>query len=166
MKEIQLTKGYTAIVDDEDYEELSKYRWRTHLETYTSYVVRAGLKAEGKRHSVVLMHRQIMDCPSNMVIDHINHNGLDNRKENLRICTRAENSMNTIRKQLPKYKFKGVCHMGGKRKEKPYAAQIFKNQKKYHIGCFATPEEAARAYDKKALELFGQYAQLNYPLNT
>lgn len=159
MKEIQLNKGYVAIVDDEDYEELSKYKWAVCYGRHTNYATRSkNVNNESNR-----MHRIITNCQDGFCVDHINHNGLDNRKENLRICTYSQNSMNTHKTKENKYGYKGVCFIGGKEnRTKPYAAQLRYGKKRYYLGQFTTPEEAARAYDQKAKELFGEYACLNF----
>ena len=115
------------------------------------------------------MHREITNAPKGMQVDHINGNTLDNRKENLRVCTRSQNMMNRGKQNNNKSGYKGVSYM--KKKDpnyeypKPWRAQIKcpTNQKVIHLGCYKYPEQAARAYDKKAIELFGEYAQLNFP---
>lgn len=164
MKEIQLTKGYAAIVDDDDYEKVNQYKWYAQTKRYVQYARRVAYKNGGQ--FTVSMHRFVMDCPDDMQVDHINHNGLDNRKENLRICTNQENSRNMIkRKPTTLGLIKGVV-ISKCIKSKPYKAHIRYNGKTKDIGYFANVEDAAKAYDKKALEYFGQYAQLNYPLNT
>jgi len=162
MKEIQLTKGYVAIVDDEDYEELSKHKWYAQTKRFVQYAKRACYKNGDQ--ITISMHRIITNCPDGMQVDHINHNGLDNRKENLRICTNQENSRNQMKHiSTTLGMVKGVV-ISKCIKSKPYKARIRYNGKAKDIGYFATIEEAALAYDKKALELFGQYAQLNNPL--
>jgi len=162
MKEIQLTKGFVALVDDEDYETINKHHWYTSVRSRANYAKRDVY--HGGRRLTEFMHRVIMDCPEGMYIDHINHNGLDNRKENLRICTNQENCRNRI-KHAPTTlgMIKGVS-ISKCIKSKPFRAHIKHNYKNIDIGFFANLDDAARAYDKKALELFGQYAQLNYPL--
>ena len=95
-----------------------------------------------------------------MMIDHINHNGLDNRRENLRICTNAENNRHRRKPKNNTSGYKGVCWDKSKKK---WRARIEKDNKNIHIGYYNILEEAARAYDAKAKELFGKYAQLNFP---
>lgn len=97
MREIPLTQGKVALIDDEDYEELSQYKWTAHHRAKnTWYAVRyVGKRVDGKRVGVhIQMHRVITNCPDGLVVDHINHNGLDNRKENLRTVTAAVNAGN------------------------------------------------------------------------
>ena len=101
-----------------------------------------------------------MNPPKGMVIDHINHNGLDNRRENLRICTNAENQRNRGKQKNNTSGYKGV---DWRKDHKKWRARINKDNKTIHIGYYNIIEEAARAYDAKAKELHGKYAQLNFP---
>lgn len=141
-KEITLTQGKKAIVDD-DFQETKKYYF-SH-----GYAV--------NKH--VYMHREIMNAPSGMDVDHINGNTLDNRKENLRICTRSQNKMNTSRRKGNTSGYKGVCFDNTNKK---WLATITINGKLKHIGLFQDAKSAAIAYDKKAKELFGDFAKLNF----
>lgn len=151
MKEIQLTQGYVAIVDDDDYDELSKHRWFAHIIDKSVYVC---------SYKQGYMHRLIMKNPKGFEVDHINNNPLDNRKENLRICTRRQNSYNRSNKVSGRYK--GVYSVSGSNK---FFSLIKIYQTSINLGTFETQEEAAHAYDKKAIELFGEYACLNFPDN-
>jgi beta-glucanase (GH16 family) len=157
-KEIQLTNGYKAIVDDEDFDELSKFKWHvapgynTNYASYTNY---------DNYKKTIAMHRMVMGFPEKLQIDHINGNGLDNRKSNLRICTRSQNKMNTKKNKIKKFKYKGVAI--NKNNKHPFYGQLRFGKVRYYLGCFSTPEEAALAYDKKAKELFGEFACLNFP---
>ncbi len=100
---------------------------------------------------------------SGLVVDHINHNGLDNRKENLRICTVAENCRNSrpSKRKNKLSKYKGVSF---DKKRKVYRVLIWHNKKQYFLGTFKNETEAAKAYDRKARELFGEFAYLNFPI--
>ena len=157
MKNIELTKGKFAIVDDEDYERLSKYNWCIQGQ----YAARAKSKKLGEfgGRLTIFMHRFIMglgDKSNDRVVDHINGNPLDNRKENLRICTNRENLRNS--KVHNRFGYKGVVsYRGGK-----YQAMIWDGKRNLHIGMFKELEEAARAYDRKAKEMLGQFARLNF----
>ena len=104
------------------------------------------------------MHRQIMNAPDNLVVDYIDHNDLNNRKENLRVCTFAENCRNMRSSARKTSRYKGV-HWN-KRMGK-WAAQITFENKTYHLGYFTDETAAARAYDEKAVELHGEFASLN-----
>jgi hypothetical protein len=151
VKEIPLTKGKTAIVDDEDYEELSKYNWRYH----NGYAARTTSRLSGKR-TTVLMHRQILgDCGE---IDHINGNKSDNRRSNLRIVTRIQNCANTPARNVNCLGYKGVSF--DKRRGK-YRARIGNCYEKIWLGYFDNPHDAARMYNFWARDLFGEYARLN-----
>lgn len=92
MKDMILTKGQVSVVDDEDFERLSQYKWSA-LKTKGGFYAVRQWRTPGKQN-FVYMHRAIMDCPVGMEVDHINHNGLDNRKENLRVCTHETNLQN------------------------------------------------------------------------
>jgi hypothetical protein len=153
MKEISLGNGKVAIIDDDDYEKLTKFKWN-----WTALNNRSGFYARGD----VMMHNVIMDTPDGLGVDHINGNGLDNRKENLRICTSSQNHANRRRPQnaIPaSSRFRGV-HL--RKDHKKWSAQITHQNKVYWLGYFDDEEEAARAYDAKAKELFGVYARLNF----
>jgi hypothetical protein len=155
-KEIPLTKGKVAIVDDEDFEELSKYKWRF---SSTEYAVRH-TTVNGKKCQF-RMHRVVMNLGgSQLEVDHINHNTLDNRKSNLRICTHAENSRFSRKQSNNKSGYKGVCWS---KRDKKWLATIYRPSGNNYIGLFSTPEEAAMAYDREAKILFGEFAYLNFP---
>jgi hypothetical protein len=140
MKEIQLTKSQVALVDDDDFEYLNHWKWHASMNGNTYYVMRKGRIGKGKKNRKnVIMHRIIMNAPYEMEIDHINHNGLDNRKENLRVCTRRENSMNLTKPN--KTGFVGVGTSGNK-----FTAQIVINKRKTHIGTFLTAIDAHNHY--------------------
>ena len=109
------------------------------------------------------LHTLIMNTPKGMVVDHINGNPLDNRKCNLRICTNAENSRNNTLWKTSSIGLKGVQSAKANGSAQPYRARIKYNYKEIQLGTFVTKEEAGIAYDKKALELFGEFASLNYP---
>jgi hypothetical protein len=149
---IPLTRGKFAIVDAEDYEWLSRYKWYTSggSELY------AKRKMRGK---TIFMHREIMQVPQGMVVDHINRNRWDNRRSNLRVCTQGQNTRNR-RSFGGKSRFKGVHWHAQTRK---WVAAICLNRKKTYIGQFRDEREAALAYDRKAAELFGPFAYLNFP---
>lgn len=137
-----------AKIDDEDFERVSQYTW-TLSDNYAH-------AWDGEKH--ISLHRFITNCPANMVVDHINHDGLDNRKENLRICTYSQNSMNVKKRKISTSKFKGVtkCSQTGK-----WRAQIHFNKTRKNLGRFITEVDAAKAYNKAALEIHGEFASLN-----
>lgn len=156
-------KGKVVLVDDEDFEELNQYDWFWSVSKGKGYVRRA-YKQDGKIITVY-MHRVINKTPKDMVTDHKNGNTLDNRKSNLRSCTQGQNVHNSKgpklnnKREAPKSKYKGVYPTSKKAKGnyKPWCALI----KRMHLGRFDTEIEAAIAYNKKAIELFGEFAVIN-----
>ncbi len=160
-RRIPLTRGQFAIVDVADYEELAQHKWFALWYGSGYYAGRVLKVKEGRgRQQHVRMHRELIDVPAGKFIDHINHNGLDNRKANLRIVTRRENSWNK-RKQRGNYssQYKGVTWL--KRTGK-WQARIVCKGTSIFIGQFDDEKAAARAYDARAAELFGEYAALNF----
>jgi hypothetical protein len=156
-RKIPLTQEKFAIVDEIDYEKLSKSKWHTLKVGQSFYAVRSQKK--GGKYLYISLHRQIIDAPADKVVDHINHNGLDNRRANLRIVSPQQNIWNS-RKHHGKHssKYKGVTKSYGK-----WQASINCKKKCYALGVYDDEESAAKAYDAKAKELFGEYACLNFP---
>lgn len=159
VKKIQLQgkhgNGKFVLVDDGYYDELSQHRWYLGV---NGYVTRG--EWDGSTTKAVLMHRQIMSPPDGMVVDHVNMNKLDNRLENLRLATTAENVRNGNKRKTGDNPYKGVHfqkHIG------KWKVEITKDYKNHHFGVFEDPELAARVYDAKASEMFGEFARLNFP---
>lgn len=146
---IPLKDGRFARVSAEDAERVAALRWHAAQGRYAG----SGNHKDG---SFVSMHRFILDCPPGLEPDHINGDPLDNRRGNLRCASRAENAMNRGPSAVNTSGFRGVYprHVNGK-----WAAKL----KRRHLGYFATKEEAARAYDAAAREMFGEFAYLNFP---
>lgn len=153
---IPLTRGQFAIVDARDYPQISQHTWFAEGKPEKYYAVR---KEKGKS---IKMHRQILDAPDNLVVDHIDHNGLNNRRSNIRTCTFAQNCQNIRSTARKSSKYKGV-HWH--KKIKKWAAQITCNKKSHHLGYFTNQADAARAYDKAARKLHKEFASLNFPLS-
>jgi hypothetical protein len=156
MKYIKLSQGNIAIISDEDFESLSKYKW--HFSK--AYGAGRSVSKYGV-HWTVTMNRQITNCPNGSYVDHINRNRLDNRRENLRICTNAENNQNRPKsnhKVKPTSKYKGVYY---DKLRDSYRAYIWKDSKYYFIGRFKKELEAAEARDIWAGQLHGAYACFN-----
>lgn len=133
-------------IDEADYPLVSSLKWHVHISGYACHSVNERKK--------LFMHQLIMDAK---MIDHINGDKLDNRKQNLRICTHQQNMQNS-RPRKGTSPYKGVSWHNTR---KEWRAQIYHNGKKMHLGSFATDVEAARAYNKKARELFGEFAYIN-----
>ena len=158
-KLIMLTQGQAAIVDASDYEHLSKHKWyaqRTVLGTF--YAVRQLARNNGKQ-PVARMHRVIIDAPEEMHVDHINHNTLDNRRSNLRLCTNGENKKNSRSAKGSTSKYLGV---GWDRHANKWEALIRVNGKQSRIGRFSCEVEAAKAYDAAARKHHGEFANPNF----
>ncbi len=164
MKKIPLTNGHFAIVDDDDYEELSKYKWHFRYD-HVGYAARTIRSAITNKYQCTLyMHRQIMNAPQELLIDHINHNGLDNRKLNLRICTHWQNAQNKRMASKNITGFKGIYMMIKKCPKKVYRyyrADICLRGVIYYSKCFTNPIDAALEYDKMALKFHGEFALTN-----
>ena len=170
MRKIKLTQNQYALVDDEDFDKLNCYKWCASYSKYTHsfYTVRA-ISIKNGEQKTILMHRIIMDAPRKLQVDHINHNTLDNRKQNLRLCTHRQNILNQKSHKVTSSKYKGVYLNKHKYKNivyKYWKAQIVINGEKIYLGYFKTENRAAKAYDKKAKELFGKFALTNFKIPT
>ena len=153
-KLIPLTQDKFAIVDAADYEELNQYKWHATKAGRTYYAMRR------KGRKLIRMHREILKAPRGLVCDHINHDGLDNRKRNLRLCTQGQNCRNKSARKGCSSKYIGVSF---DKQTKRFSAKICVNFKKIWLGRFESEIEAARARDKKAIEVHGEFACLNFP---
>lgn len=155
MKEIKLTQGKFALVDDEDFERLNQFKWRTQRVGYLFY----GIRSERKKGIVknYMLHREILNLKheDSQKVDHINSNGLDCRKQNLRCCTHAENMRNRKRRGVFSSLYKGVCWS---KKAKKWVAMIRHNKIRINLGTFENEYEASVIYNKKAKELHGCFA--------
>ena len=158
MKKIPLTQGQFAIVDDEDFEELSRYKWRADrcASSQCFYAVRS---MYGQLPSKVSMHRQVMNAQPGEDIDHRNHNGLDNCRSNLRHCTKSQNAAN--RRGLSVNNTSGFRGVTWDKQCTKWRARLDVNGKRHHLGLFSAKEDAAKAYKKAATQQFGQFASLN-----
>ena len=160
MKEIKLTKGLYAIVDDNDYAELNKHKWYAMgSKTSRTHYAARGITTNGKL-VIKLMHRIIFGIDSKDIkIDHIDHNGLNNKRSNLRQCTHAENTRNRtcIKQRGSTSKYKGVNLF----QNKYYRAQITVNRKNITIGYRKNEKAAALLYNAAAIKYFGEFANLN-----
>lgn len=156
---IPLTRGYSTRIDLKDWDQISSYKW--HVGESTSNLRYAERSAD---RVTVRMHRQILMPPLEFIVDHINGDGLDNRRCNLRVGVQKENTYNSRPSFTGTSRFKGVYFdTRTSRQQKPWIASIQPGGKKIHLGSFAMEDDAARAYDKKARELYGEFAYLNFP---
>jgi hypothetical protein len=151
MKIIALSQNMFTTVDDEDYEFLNQWKWCVAKNGNTYYAIKAK-----KDKRLLYMHRIILDCPNNMYIDHIDHNGLNNQRINLRICTKSQNSKN--KRPSGRSKYLGVHYSS----YNTINAAIKINDKIKHLGTFNTEEEAAKKYDEFARIYHGEFANLNF----
>lgn len=153
-----------ALIDEADAALVGQYNWYVSQSNgdNTAYVV-AGIHRNGRPFTVGL-HRLLI--PEGENVDHINGNGLDNRRENLRVATRSQNRRNSRKHKSNTTGFKGVCFVKygghGSLLPRPYTATITVNKRKVHLGYFETAEEAARAYDDAARKHYGDFAQPNF----
>lgn len=151
-KEMPLTQGKTTLVDVEDFEYLNQYKWYCSFSGKKYYVKRA------INNKYIYMHRQIMNPPVNMQIDHINGNSLDNRKNNLRICTNAQNTKN---RKASKNNTSGYKRVHWDKHTNKWIAGITINRKTKYLGCFNVKEDAAKAYNEAAIKHYKEFAVLN-----
>ncbi len=159
MKTIPLTRGLLALVDDSDFEALSHFRWHAigNRSRYTNYAAANSHDPKPLRRTI-LMHRQIMNPPDGMVVDHIDGNGLNNQRSNLRILTQSQNLGRASLCAANTSGFKGVTF---DRQTGRWKASIQSNGKMINIGRFDDIAEAARARDEMAIKIYGEYAYKN-----
>lgn len=142
-----------ALVDNEDFEELNAHKWSVHKNANTFYVQRK--QSINGKTVAVLMHAQIMKTPKGFHTDHIDGNGLNNQRSNLRVCTTSENGMNQSKHSNNTSGFKGVSWI---KSAKKWRASISVNGKIIHLGSFLTPELASEAYVAACIQYHGEFA--------
>ena len=170
---------HDVLLDDEDYDRVKEGIYWIHYgpgKNRKFYVRGRQPQSSDSRWSKIhMLHRFIMDAPATVkgkgcpkvVVDHINGNPLDNRKENLRLCSQKDNCHNISRKPKGKVPYYGVVYIP--KGVKKYGVRLYgpekvgKKYKKIWLGCYATAEEAARVYDKYVIEQFGKFATINFP---
>jgi len=159
MKQIPLTQGQFAIVDDADFELVNSFKWCAARQKRGRYYAVRKIRKTGESR-IFNMHRLIMPCAEGCFVDHKNGNGLDNRRENLRVCDRFQNASNRGKDLDNTSGFKGVFSSG--RKALPWRAKIKARGFSHYLGLHPTPELAAIAYDCAAKKLHGEFAKLNF----
>jgi hypothetical protein len=155
LRYIELTKGKYAIVSLEDYEKISQHKWRALRSPKTFYAVRS------EKGKTIYMHNEIAQPPPDRMVDHIDHNGLNNSRPNLQLATRSQNACNR-RKRDSKCtsKYKGVWF---NKRENKWMSSIKVEGKRIFLGYFDNQLDAAKAYDKAARQYHGNFAVLNFP---
>ena len=158
MKKIPLTQGRVVLVDDADYEWLSQWKWRIMERCQLFYAIRS----TGSKHNrgFELMHRLILGLQPNnkLQTDHIDGDGLNNQRSNLRACTRTQNRQSARKRKVGTSKYKGVCCYVRNGK---WHSRIRINGKLIHLGSFESETDAARAYDEAAPKHYGEFALTN-----
>ena len=153
MKIKLINSNKNALVDKEDFDNLNKFRWYLSTNGYVRSTINK------KR---VLIHRFLLNPKEFFKVDHIDRNPLNNKKKNLRICSSRENTLNSKPQSNKKYsKFKGVSYCNTEKRKKRWVAACELYGKRITIGRFNNELEAAKAYNNKAKEIFGEFAYIN-----
>jgi hypothetical protein len=160
---IPVGQGKYAIVDADDYERLAKYKWQLHSNGHTFYAYRYSSTRAGKKRQTLWMHNEIIDITEGLVCDHINHNGLNNRKANVRPATVSQNSCNTRKRGQTTSRYRGVSQDARTNK---WIAKIKVNGRQVYLGTFSHEIDAAKTYDTAARKYHGEFAVLNFPDRT
>ena len=164
MRFIPLTQGKSAWLDDEDFERINTHKWGAQKTKEGDYYAIRTICHKDGRHERMYMHREIMGAGADQEVDHRNGNKLDNRKANLRIATAGQNQWNKGKNSNNSTGYKGVFYdPSPNHNGRPFYARLKRNNKRMRLGYFSTPEEAAKAYDKAALQNDGEFVYLNFP---
>lgn len=155
-KQIALTRGRVALVDDDVFEWADAHNWGVTISGYTYYAIRRGPRPERR---TILLHRQIMMPPPGMIVDHIDGDGLNCTRQNMRVCTHSENHYNQRIRSDNTSGFKGVSWNSGMKK---WVAYIHVDGKMIVLGYFSDAPDAAIAYDTAALRYYGSFAKTNF----
>jgi hypothetical protein len=160
MKEIELTKGYKTQVDDDDYDELVKYKWCVIVCPKTNYARRG--QWNGRKVISISMHRVILGISDPKIeVDHIDGNGLNNQRSNIRKCDRSINMQNKQSSERSMSKYVGVNRQFGRHRKVYWRSRITVGQKRIHIGLFKTDYDAALARDQFILNYNIEFTRLN-----
>ena len=157
MREIALTRGQVTLVDDDMYEELNCHKWHAAWDHKHWYAARWAPTINGKRHKLY-MHRVITDAQPGQDVDHEDRDGLNNRRDNLRLCTSSQNNANSRKRVGCSSRYKGVTWH---KQTSKWQAQIKAQRTQIYLGLFDDEWEAALSYNEAATEHFGEFARLN-----
>lgn len=165
MKKIRLTLGKYALVDDSDFEWLNQWKWYA-IKDHNIYYARRAYKnpSPPPRQKAEIMHRLILGVEGNTKVDHVNHNGLDNQRRNIRVATVSQNTANMRKMRDNKSGYIGVIWKAKVRRwQGVIGITVEGKQKSVSVGYFKSKIKAACARDDKAFELFGEFVSLNFP---
>jgi hypothetical protein len=162
-RRIYLSEGKWTIVEPRDFYWLNNFRCCAKGDGQCIYAVRFVIEAD-KRAKIVTMHREMMNAPPGILVDHRNNDGLDNRRDNLRLATSSQNNINCRRnKSKSSSRFVGVTF---DKRKKQWRVRISVNRKRIFLGYFDSEIDAAKAYDEAAKKYYGEFARLNFPENS
>lgn len=158
MKKIPLTQGKSALVDDKDYKYLMQWKWHYRSNGYAVRKQYLGGGRGDENYKTIYMHREILNTSKDMHTDHINGNGLDNTRNNLRECSYTQNMQNKSKSRNKSSKYKGV---GWDKRSRKWRSSITLNKKQIYICVSSSEIEAAKRYNYAAIKYFGEFAKLN-----
>jgi len=161
MKEIKLSRGRIALVDDNDFGRINAHKWHLNNPRHCCYAERNVPMKNGNGFTAMRMHREIMNAPDGMEVDHIDGNGLNNQKSNLRLCTHSQNQANRKMQKNNRSGFRGVSW---RKRERRWAAVVSIDGKRRYLGYFISIYDAAKARDNVVASHFGDFAKLNFPV--
>jgi len=160
-RRIRMAQPKYAKADPANYDRLRKYEWFCKKGKNSFYARRRVPTGKAGKETLVYMHQEVIKVPDGMVVDHINHDGMDNREANLRAATYSQNLCHRKKRSGAKYsKYKGVSL---KKVNRKWVARIGFEKKEIHLGYFHSEIEAAKAYDRAAIKYHGEFASLNFP---